>query len=158
MMRECRPLRGDGGGRARRFWAASGSFAETDGLSPGGQFGNGLLNAFSPACHRGKACILAHQHDFSLSKEVAPGLGDWERLWKDWATQDVGPQPSTKMVNVPSVAGSLVLLGYYSQISLLMSAIGTGWYVRRNVTPSPLSRNIASMESPLLYRMRISYR
>jgi len=35
------------------------------------------------AHHRGQACMLAHQLGFPLPKEVAYGMWDWEKLWKE---------------------------------------------------------------------------
>ena len=35
------------------------------------------------AHHRGQVCMLAHQLGFPLPKEVAYGIWNWERLWKD---------------------------------------------------------------------------
>jgi uncharacterized damage-inducible protein DinB len=35
------------------------------------------------AHHRGQVCLLAHQLGFPLPKQVAYGLWNWEKLWKD---------------------------------------------------------------------------
>jgi uncharacterized damage-inducible protein DinB len=35
------------------------------------------------AHHRGQVCMLAHQMGFPLPKEVAYGLWNWEKLWKE---------------------------------------------------------------------------
>jgi uncharacterized damage-inducible protein DinB len=35
------------------------------------------------AHHRGQVCMLAHQLGFPLPKEVAYGLWNWEKLWKE---------------------------------------------------------------------------
>jgi uncharacterized damage-inducible protein DinB len=35
------------------------------------------------AHHRGQVCMLAHQLGFPLPKEVAYGIWNWEKLWKD---------------------------------------------------------------------------
>jgi hypothetical protein len=35
------------------------------------------------AHHRGQVCMLAHQLGFPLPKEVAVGIWNWEKLWKD---------------------------------------------------------------------------
>jgi uncharacterized damage-inducible protein DinB len=35
------------------------------------------------AHHRGQVCILAHQLGFPLPKEVAYGIWNWEKLWKE---------------------------------------------------------------------------
>jgi len=35
------------------------------------------------AHHRGQVCMLAHQLGFPLPKEVASGLWNWEKLWKE---------------------------------------------------------------------------
>lgn len=35
------------------------------------------------AHHRGQVCMLAHQLGFPLPSEVASGIWNWERLWKE---------------------------------------------------------------------------
>jgi uncharacterized damage-inducible protein DinB len=35
------------------------------------------------AHHRGQVCMLAHQLGFPLPKEVAYGIWNWQKLWKD---------------------------------------------------------------------------
>jgi uncharacterized damage-inducible protein DinB len=35
------------------------------------------------AHHRGQVCMLAHQMGFPLPKEVAYGMWNWEKMWKD---------------------------------------------------------------------------
>jgi hypothetical protein len=35
------------------------------------------------AHHRGQVCMLAHQFGFTLMKEVASGLWNWEKLWNE---------------------------------------------------------------------------
>jgi uncharacterized damage-inducible protein DinB len=35
------------------------------------------------AHHRGQVCLLAHQLGFPLPKEVAQGIWNWEKLWKE---------------------------------------------------------------------------
>ena len=35
------------------------------------------------AHHRGQVCMLAHQLGFPLAKEVAYGIWNWEKLWKE---------------------------------------------------------------------------
>ena len=35
------------------------------------------------AHHRGQVCMLAHQLGFPLQKEVAYGIWNWEKLWKE---------------------------------------------------------------------------
>jgi uncharacterized damage-inducible protein DinB len=35
------------------------------------------------AHHRGQVCMLAHQLGFPLPKEVAYGMWNWEKLWKE---------------------------------------------------------------------------
>jgi uncharacterized damage-inducible protein DinB len=35
------------------------------------------------AHHRGQVCMLAHQLGFRLPIEVASGLWNWEKLWKE---------------------------------------------------------------------------
>jgi uncharacterized damage-inducible protein DinB len=38
------------------------------------------------AHHRGQVCMLAHQLGFPLPIEVASGLWNWEKLWKDFGS------------------------------------------------------------------------
>ena len=38
------------------------------------------------AHHRGQVCMLAHQLGFPLPDGVAPGLWNWEKLWKECAS------------------------------------------------------------------------
>jgi hypothetical protein len=35
------------------------------------------------AHHRGQVCMLAHQLGFPLPNEVACGIWNWEKLWKE---------------------------------------------------------------------------
>jgi hypothetical protein len=35
------------------------------------------------AHHRGQVCMLAHQLGFPVPKEVAYGIWNWEKLWKE---------------------------------------------------------------------------
>jgi len=35
------------------------------------------------AHHRGQVCLLAHQVGFPLPREVADGIWNWEKLWKE---------------------------------------------------------------------------
>jgi uncharacterized damage-inducible protein DinB len=35
------------------------------------------------AHHRGQVCMLAHQLGFPLPNEVAYGIWNWEKLWKE---------------------------------------------------------------------------
>jgi uncharacterized damage-inducible protein DinB len=35
------------------------------------------------AHHRGQVCMLAHQLGFPLPKQVANGIWNWEKLWKE---------------------------------------------------------------------------
>lgn len=42
------------------------------------------------AHHRGQVCLLAHQLGFPLPNEVAYGLWNWEKLWKDCGGQGIG--------------------------------------------------------------------
>jgi uncharacterized damage-inducible protein DinB len=35
------------------------------------------------AHHRGQVCMLAHQVGFPLPNEVAHGMWNWEKLWKE---------------------------------------------------------------------------
>lgn len=39
------------------------------------------------AHHRGQVCMLAHQLGFPLPKEVAHGIWNWEKLWKECGWQ-----------------------------------------------------------------------
>jgi uncharacterized damage-inducible protein DinB len=38
------------------------------------------------AHHRGQVCLLAHQLGFALPKEVAYGIWNWEKLWKEFGS------------------------------------------------------------------------
>jgi uncharacterized damage-inducible protein DinB len=42
------------------------------------------------AHHRGQVCMLAHQLGFPLSNEVAYGIWNWERLWKEGSRAGAG--------------------------------------------------------------------
>ena len=42
------------------------------------------------AHHRGQVCLLAHQLGFPLPQEVAYGLWNWEKLWKDCGAPGIG--------------------------------------------------------------------
>jgi uncharacterized damage-inducible protein DinB len=35
------------------------------------------------AHHRGQVCMLAHQLGFPLPTQVAAGIWNWEKLWKE---------------------------------------------------------------------------
>jgi uncharacterized damage-inducible protein DinB len=35
------------------------------------------------AHHRGQVCMLAHQLGFPLPKQVAYGIWNWEKLWRE---------------------------------------------------------------------------
>jgi uncharacterized damage-inducible protein DinB len=39
------------------------------------------------AHHRGQVCMLAHQLGFPLPHRVGDGIWNWEKLWKEWASQ-----------------------------------------------------------------------
>ena len=41
------------------------------------------------AHHRGQVCTLAHQLGFPLATEVASGLWNWEKLWKECGSPDL---------------------------------------------------------------------
>ena len=40
------------------------------------------------AHHRGQVCMLAHQLGFPLPNEVAYGIWNWEKLWKECGSSD----------------------------------------------------------------------
>ena len=42
------------------------------------------------AHHRGQVCMLAHQLGFTLSHNVADGIWNWEKLWRECGSPD-GP-------------------------------------------------------------------
>ena len=42
------------------------------------------------AHHRGQVCMLAHQLGFPLPKQVAYGIWNWEKLWKECGSSN-GP-------------------------------------------------------------------
>ena len=68
---------GDGGGRVEKF--------RRDGWARPWPVGVEMLCYMlsHEAHHRGQVCMLAHQLGFPLPKEVAYGLWNWERLWKE---------------------------------------------------------------------------
>ena len=68
---------GDGGGRVEMF--------RRDGWARPWPVGVEMLCYMlsHEAHHRGQVCMLAHQLGFPLPKEVAYGLWNWERLWKE---------------------------------------------------------------------------
>jgi hypothetical protein len=41
------------------------------------------------AHHRGQVCMLAHQLGFPLPNEVASGIWNWEKLWKECGSPDL---------------------------------------------------------------------
>jgi len=68
---------GGGGGRVEKF--------RRDGWAKPWPVGPEMLCYMlsHEAHHRGQVCMLAHQLGFPLPKEVAPGLWNWEKLWKE---------------------------------------------------------------------------
>jgi uncharacterized damage-inducible protein DinB len=68
---------GDGGGRVEKF--------RRDGWARPWPVGVEMLCYMlsHEAHHRGQVCMLAHQLGFPLPKEVAYGLWNWEKLWKE---------------------------------------------------------------------------
>jgi uncharacterized damage-inducible protein DinB len=68
---------GDGGGRVDKFCR--------DGWARPWPVGVEMLCYMlsHEAHHRGQVCMLAHQLGFPLPKEVAYGLWNWEKLWKE---------------------------------------------------------------------------
>ncbi len=42
------------------------------------------------AHHRGQVCMLAHQLGYPLPKEVASGIWNWEKLWKECGPPGLG--------------------------------------------------------------------
>jgi uncharacterized damage-inducible protein DinB len=47
------------------------------------------------AHHRGQVCLLAHQVGFPLPNEVANGIWNWEKLWKECGWPD-GPGTTSR--------------------------------------------------------------
>jgi uncharacterized damage-inducible protein DinB len=68
---------GDGGGRVEKF--------RRDGWARPWPVGVEMLcyTLSHEAHHRGQVCMLGHQLGFPLPKEVAYGLWNWEKLWKE---------------------------------------------------------------------------
>jgi uncharacterized damage-inducible protein DinB len=68
---------GGGGGRIEKF--------RRDGWAPPWPAGLEMLCYMlcHEAHHRGQVCMLAHQVGFPLPKEVAYGIWNWERLWRE---------------------------------------------------------------------------
>jgi uncharacterized damage-inducible protein DinB len=68
---------GDSGGRVEKF--------RRDGWARPWAVGVEMLCYMlsHEAHHRGQVCMLAHQLGFPLPKEVAYGLWNWEKLWKE---------------------------------------------------------------------------
>jgi uncharacterized damage-inducible protein DinB len=68
---------GDGGGRVAKF--------QRDGWAPFWPVGLEMLCYMlaHEAHHRGQVCMLAHQLGLALPSEVADGIWNWERLWKE---------------------------------------------------------------------------
>lgn len=66
-----------GGGRNEKF--------RRDGWAPPWPVGLEMLCYMisHEAHHRGQVCMLAHQVGFPLPKNVAPGIWNWEKLWKE---------------------------------------------------------------------------
>ena len=69
--------RGGGGGRVEKF--------RRDGWGRPWPVGVEMLCYMlsHEAHHRGQVCMLAHQLGFPLPNEVASGLWNWEKLWKE---------------------------------------------------------------------------
>jgi uncharacterized damage-inducible protein DinB len=67
----------DGGGRVKKF--------HRDGWAQPWPVGLEMLCYMHSheAHHRGQVCMLAHQLGFPLPKEVAYGIWNWEKLWKE---------------------------------------------------------------------------
>jgi uncharacterized damage-inducible protein DinB len=67
----------DGGGRIEKF--------RRDGWARPWPVGPEMLCYMlsHEAHHRGQVCMLAHQLGFPLPKEVAYGMWNWEKLWKE---------------------------------------------------------------------------
>jgi hypothetical protein len=42
------------------------------------------------AHHRGQVCMLAHQLGFPLANEVTSGMWNWEKVWKECGTGQIG--------------------------------------------------------------------
>src|SRR5437868_13804244 len=68
---------GGGGGRGERF--------RRDGWARPWPVGPEMLCYMlsHEAHHRGQVCMLAHQLGFPLPTEVASGIWNWEKLWKE---------------------------------------------------------------------------
>ena len=68
---------GGGGGRVKKF--------RRDGWARPWPVGPDMLCYMlaHEAHHRGQVCMLAHQLGFTLPKEVASGIWNWEKLWKE---------------------------------------------------------------------------
>jgi len=68
---------GGGEGRVEKF--------RRDGWAPPWPIGPEMLCYMlsHEAHHRGQVCMLAHQLGFPLPKEVAYGIWNWEKLWKE---------------------------------------------------------------------------
>ena len=68
---------GGGGGRVERF--------RRDGWARPWPVGPEMLCYMlsHEAHHRGQVCMLAHQLGFPLPTEVASGIWNWEKLWKE---------------------------------------------------------------------------
>ena len=70
-------MRGSGGGRVEKFLR--------DGWARPWPVGPEMLCYMlsHEAHHRGQVCMLAHQLGFPLPNEVAYGIWNWEKLWKE---------------------------------------------------------------------------
>ncbi|HYL75330.1 MAG TPA: DinB family protein [Bryobacteraceae bacterium] len=68
---------GGGGGRVQKF--------RRDGWAPPWPVGPEMLCYMlaHEAHHRGQVCMLAHQLGFPLPTNVASGIWNWERLWRE---------------------------------------------------------------------------
>jgi uncharacterized damage-inducible protein DinB len=66
-----------GGGGVEKF--------RRDGWAPDWPVGPEMLcyMVSHEAHHRGQVCMLAHQLGFPLPKDVADGIWNWEKLWKE---------------------------------------------------------------------------
>lgn len=75
---------GECGGRVKKF--------HRDGWAPSWPVGPEMLSYMlsHEAHHRGQVCMLAHQLGFPLSKDVACGIWNWEKLWKEFGSR-AGP-------------------------------------------------------------------
>jgi uncharacterized damage-inducible protein DinB len=68
---------GDGVGRVEMF--------RRDGWAPAWPVGVEMLcyMVAHEAHHRGQVCMVAHQLGFALPREVADGIWNWEKIWRE---------------------------------------------------------------------------